>query len=469
MDCVHFTREAFQPQAVEAGLAAQADPTDAACKACGEPTESKWACLACGEVNCGRFVKGHALDHFQASGHPVALDLDSKACHCYVCDEYVHAGEFELELDRLRARTTELLRGDSLPAGRGKAAAHKFEHVTGLTNLGNTCFMNAALQVLCHTDVLQKYVLQPLFSPMTPQFVAPSNSTSTRVTRQTASKEVEISIWTEFASLVQEMWSTNALSVVPESFLKAVWKFVPSVTCAECSTLSTKSELFLDLSLSIPEKVQSDSNSGGCTLDDCIRAFTDVEQLDQSDLYECGSCRGYKPASKQMVIERLPRVLTFHLKRFKFTRQSRAKIGTQVDFPLTGLDMAAYMSDADGKSFLYDLYGVIVHQGASGGSGHYISYIWSATNEAWFEMNDSRTRRTTPEAVLRQQAYMLFYVRRWRGSEPAGRAVSATPSPTAPLRIDTRVADPADDAGEDAGDACEASQDGHDAMRHRHE
>nr|KAJ3419188.1 Ubiquitin carboxyl-terminal hydrolase 3 [Polyrhizophydium stewartii] len=377
MDCVHFTREAFQPQAVEAGLAAQADPTDAACKACGEPTESKWACLACGEVNCGR----------------------------YVCDEYVHAGEFELELDRLRARTTELLRGDSLPAG--------------------------------HTDVLQKYVLQPLFSPMTPQFVAPSNSTSTRVTRQTASKEVEISIWTEFASLVQEMWSTNALSVVPESFLKAVWKFVPSVTCAECSTLSTKSELFLDLSLSIPEKVQSDSNSGGCTLD-------------------------AKPAS-------ITQFLTFHLKRFKFTRQSRAKIGTQVDFPLTGLDMAAYMSDADGKSFLYDLYGVIVHQGASGGSGHYISYIWSATNEAWFEMNDSRTRRTTPEAVLRQQAYMLFYVRRWRGSEPAGRAVSATPSPTAPLRIDTRVADPADDAGEDAGDACEASQDGHDAMRHRHE
>ena len=93
------------------------------CRQCQqtEPSETSrdnfWACLACGEVACGRQQwdgsggRGHALKHYQATGHPLAIKLGSITkqakesslsassflngsplsgdVHCYVCDELV--------------------------------------------------------------------------------------------------------------------------------------------------------------------------------------------------------------------------------------------------------------------------------------------------------------------------------------------------------------------------------------------
>lgn len=68
-------------------------------------------------------------------------------------------------------------------------------------------------------------------------------------------------------------------------------------------------------------------------------------------------------------------------------------------------------------TYRYDLVSVIVHHGSSTSSGHYIAYVKSAAGQ-WCVADDSRVASVRIEQVLKQQAYMLMYVRReprlWR-------------------------------------------------------
>ncbi|KAM5173169.1 ubiquitin carboxyl-terminal hydrolase 44 [Mantella aurantiaca] len=52
-------------------------------------TESVWACLSCSHVACGRYIEEHALQHFQESKHPIALEVNELYIFCYLCDDYV--------------------------------------------------------------------------------------------------------------------------------------------------------------------------------------------------------------------------------------------------------------------------------------------------------------------------------------------------------------------------------------------
>ena len=42
--------------------------------------ESVWICVTCGQLNCGRYVKAHALSHYDkapdGNGHPVCLECN---------------------------------------------------------------------------------------------------------------------------------------------------------------------------------------------------------------------------------------------------------------------------------------------------------------------------------------------------------------------------------------------------------
>jgi hypothetical protein len=50
------------------------------------PSEALWICLTCGEINCGRALKEHAVEHAveleksKNSSHPLAMNLASLEC-----------------------------------------------------------------------------------------------------------------------------------------------------------------------------------------------------------------------------------------------------------------------------------------------------------------------------------------------------------------------------------------------------
>ncbi|KAK2521988.1 hypothetical protein Q9966_012942 [Columba livia] len=74
------------------------------------------------------------------------------------------------------------------------------------------------------------------------------------------------------------------------------------------------------------------------------------------------------------------------------------------------LDLRPYMSQAAGEPLLYSLYAVLVHGGGSCRAGHYFCYI-KASDGLWYRMDDKSVDLCDSDTVLRQQAYLLFYIR----------------------------------------------------------
>ncbi|KAI8323273.1 BRAP2-domain-containing protein [Martensiomyces pterosporus] len=59
------------------------------CSVCREANDL-WICLICGTIGCGRYVNGHAKDHFNQTQHPYSMELESQCVWDYVGDGYVH-------------------------------------------------------------------------------------------------------------------------------------------------------------------------------------------------------------------------------------------------------------------------------------------------------------------------------------------------------------------------------------------
>lgn len=84
--------------------------------------------------------------------------------------------------------------------------------LTGLQNLGNTCFMNSSIQCLSNTFSLTQYFLQEMFK----------NEINTNNVLGTGGK-----LAVQFARLLNEMWNEESPVVTPWSFKKIVGNFQP--------------------------------------------------------------------------------------------------------------------------------------------------------------------------------------------------------------------------------------------------
>ncbi|TWW75715.1 Ubiquitin carboxyl-terminal hydrolase 3 [Takifugu flavidus] len=216
------------------------------------------------------------------------------------------------------------------------------------------------------------------------------------------------------------------------------------VNCLICGTESRKFDPFLDLSLDIPsqfrQKRSKDQEPGPtCTLSDCLRSFTDLEELDETELYFCHKCKKRQKSTKKFWVQKLPKVLCLHLKRFHWTAFLRNKIDTYVEFPLKGLDMRGYLLEPENslpESCVYDLVAVVVHHGSGVGSGHYTAY--GSHEGCWYHFNDSTVTLTNEDAVRKAKAYILFYVER---AEQAASDDPAATRPPAEVTQDTTAGD----------------------------
>lgn len=178
--------------------------------------------------------------------------------------------------------------------------------------------------------------------------------------------------------------------------------------CLTCETVSQRDETFLDISIDL-------ENHSSVTA--CLQKFSAEEMLRETNKFHCDQCGSLQEAEKRIKIKKLPRILTLHLKRFKYTDdlQRLQKLFDTVVYP-SHLRMFNTTADAEDPDRLYELYAVVVHIGANAYHGHYISVI-KTQDRGWLLFDDEMVEPVDKNYVKnffgdkpgQACAYLLFY------------------------------------------------------------
>ncbi|KAG9098317.1 ubiquitin-specific protease doa4 [Ceratobasidium sp. UAMH 11750] len=116
-------------------------------------------------------------------------------------------------------------------------------------------------------------------------------------------------------------------------------QFCNQMQCLTCGETSTTYNAFLNLSVPIPVS----KGVSRVSLIQCIDALVNKEVMDNADAWHCPRCKKARRAAKQLTLSRVPPVLIIHLKRFSFKGPFTDKLETLVEFPLQDLDLTNYM------------------------------------------------------------------------------------------------------------------------------
>ncbi|XP_075634791.1 ubiquitin carboxyl-terminal hydrolase 8 isoform X2 [Castanea sativa] len=142
----------------------------------------------------------------------------------------------------------------------------------------------------------------------------------------------------------------------------------------------------------------------------CLEAFLQEEPLGPEDMWYCPGCKKHCQAIKKLDLWRLPEILVIHLKKFSYSRFSKNKLETYVDFPIDNFDLSPYISQINGMSCnRYMLYAVSNHYGSMGG-GHYTAFVHHGGDQ-WYDFDDSLVHPISQEKIKSSAAYVLFYRR----------------------------------------------------------
>lgn len=129
--------------------------------------------------------------------------------------------------------------------------------------------------------------------------------------------------------------------------------------------------------------------------------------------YVCEKCHKTTNAMKHNSILRAPETLLIHLKKFRFNGTSSSKMKQAVSYPMF-LDLTEYCEPDENNYILpvkYQLTTVVVHEGRSLSSGHYIVHC-KQPDGSWATYDDEYINKITERDVLKEpNAYYLLYTR----------------------------------------------------------
>ncbi|KFP66004.1 Ubiquitin carboxyl-terminal hydrolase 8 [Cariama cristata] len=331
--------------------------------------------------------------------------------------------------------------------------------LTGLRNLGNTCYMNSILQCLCNAPHLADYFNRNLYQDdinrsnflghkgeVAEEFGVIMKALWTGQYKYISPKDFKITIGKindQFAGYSQQDSQELLLFLMDglhedlnkadnrkrykeenndhlddfraaelawhkhkqlnESIIVALFQgqFKSTVQCLTCHKKSRTFEAFMYLSLPL-------ASTSKCTLQECLRLFSKEEKLTDNNRFYCSHCKTRRDSLKKIEIWKLPPVLLVHLKRFSYDGRWKQKLQTSVDFPLETLDLSQYVIGPKNNLRRYNLFSVSNHYGGLDG-GHYTAYCKNASKQRWFKFDDHEVSEISASSVKSSAAYILFY------------------------------------------------------------
>ena len=339
--------------------------------------------------------------------------------------------------------------------------------VTGLLNMRNTCYMNAALQALRHNTELSAFFLE--------------NKHEQWVSKKPGSPKVDLV--KGYGDLLRSLWSGSKPAYVrPEGFIQCmhpaaiaagfdqfavplqhdshefltflldqlhegmaeevnieitrpppvtptdkaiysaleVWKrnfgknYSPltemiyglmriSLSCTQCGNCIDNWETFNCLKLPIPTTI--DISGAVPTIESMLAEEFQEERIDG---YACEKCSPDRPTViRKCSIWRLPRMLSLSIKRFSYDGR---KIQTPMRFDMSNpISFTQYFSSDSpepSKIQAYDLFATVDHHGVAGG-GHYTAQAKSPLTDKW-HLFDDETAHSISEPQIGSSSYILF-------------------------------------------------------------
>eukprot|EP01063_Lacrimia_lanifica_P003058 TRINITY_DN11640_c0_g2_i1.p1 TRINITY_DN11640_c0_g2~~TRINITY_DN11640_c0_g2_i1.p1 ORF type:complete len:1010 (+),score=250.66 TRINITY_DN11640_c0_g2_i1:152-3181(+) len=184
-----------------------------------------------------------------------------------------------------------------------------------------------------------------------------------------------------------------------------------SVRCKGCNEESVVYQPYLDLSLGVqrPDRGRAGQPQ---TLASALADLTHEETLTAA--YDCAKCKQKKQdAAKRVALHTVPPVLVLQLQRFVHTARGTAKNLEFLRYPHR-LDMAKYVVNENPVTPMdYTLQAWVLHKGQTANSGHYTCAVSHRGRWVYYDDDHVKALDTQQLAnkVLTQSPYLLFYIR----------------------------------------------------------